>query len=60
MTALQQFVRESFRHDFAASMFFLISGLVATAFIGYLLLDFFKSASHSLQRRKKHRHPRGD
>jgi hypothetical protein len=58
MTSLTHFFRESLRSNFGPTVFFIISGVIAAAFIGYLIYDSIRIAAENARRRKLHSHER--
>jgi hypothetical protein len=55
MSELFQQIKMMFRDNFASSMFLLVVGTIAFAFIGYLFVDYVRMTVMILRAKRRHR-----
>jgi hypothetical protein len=56
MSDTLQHLKIVFRDNFGSAMFLLVTGTVAFLFIGYLLIDYFRSLVLNFRMKQRHRH----
>jgi len=54
MSALLQVLKESFRDNFASAIFLLVVGVIALAFIGYLVIDYVRMMKIVMHHKRRH------
>ncbi len=55
MSELFQFLKETFRDNFASAMFLVIVSIIALAFISYLVIDYVRMMKLLMRHKRQHR-----